>query len=91
MCSRLTRAQIIHVLNTYEEFIGDDLDPETIPPSFIESTERELAKREETDPDRLMMDTNVAYVVNFPFVPSSVRLEDIEIPPMMSLPMLRKV
>ena len=90
MCSRLTKAQVIHVLNTYEE-PGRNSEPDTISSSFIESMERELLKRDETDPDRLMMDTRLAYIVHCPFIPSSVRLEDIDIPPMINLSMLRKV
>ena len=93
MCSRLTRAQVIHVLNTYEEPGGEDAEsePEIIADSFIQSVETELLKRNETDPDRLAMDVRLAYIVDFPFTPSAVRLEDIDIPPMINLSMLRKV
>jgi myosin-5 len=39
----------------------------------------------------LLMDTKFTYPVRFPFNPSNIRLEDIEIPESLNLPMLKKV
>ena len=39
----------------------------------------------------LLMDTKFQYPVRFPFCASDVRLEDVEIPDSLYLPMLRKV
>lgn len=37
------------------------------------------------------MDLKFSYPVRFPFNPSNIRLEDIEVPPALNLPMLKKV
>lgn len=39
----------------------------------------------------LLMDTKFQFPVRFPFNPSNIRLEDIEIPQAIELPMLRKI
>ena len=36
------------------------------------------------------MDSKFAFPVRFPFNPSNIRLEDIEIPDILNLPMLKK-
>lgn len=40
---------------------------------------------------QLLMDTKFAFPVRFPFNPSNIRLEDIEIPGVLSLGMLKKL
>lgn len=40
---------------------------------------------------QLLMDLKFSYPVRFPFNPSDIRLEDIEIPEVLHLPMLKKV
>ena len=89
MCSRLTSAQIIKILNLYTP--ADELE-ERIPLSFIRNVQEELQKRE--DPlveSKLLMDTKLAFTVRFPFSPSSIKLEDIDIPSVLNLSMLKKV
>jgi myosin-5 len=89
MCSRLTSAQIIEILNLYTP--ADGLE-DRIPISFIRKVQEELQKR--TDPQsqsKLLMDTKHAFTVRFPYRPSSINLEDIDIPPILNLPMLKKV
>jgi myosin-5 len=39
----------------------------------------------------LLMETKFSFPVRFPFNPSNIRLEDIEIPECLNLPMLKKV
>lgn len=39
----------------------------------------------------LMMDINETFALEFPFNPSKIRLEDIEIPEALKLPMLKKI
>lgn len=39
----------------------------------------------------LLMDIKYCYPVRFPFIPSCIRLEDIEIPDVLKLPMLEKI
>lgn len=89
MCSRLTSAQIIKILNLYTP--ADELE-DRIPMTFIRKVQEELQKR--SDPQsqsKLLMDTKFAFTVRFPFSPSSIKLEDIDIPAVLNLPMLKKV
>ena len=89
MCSRLTSAQIIKILNLYTP--ADELE-ERVPMTFIRKVQEELQKR--TDPQaqsKLLMDTKFAFTVRFPFSPSSIKLEDVDIPSVLNLPMLKKV
>lgn len=37
------------------------------------------------------MDLNFSFPVRFPFSPSNIRLEDIEVPEVLQLPQLKKV
>lgn len=39
----------------------------------------------------LMMDVHKSLPLEFPFNPSSIRLEDVEIPEILNIPMLKKV
>jgi myosin-5 len=89
MCSRLTSAQIIKILNLYTP--ADELE-ERIPMSFIRKVQEELQKR--SDPQsqsKLLMDTKMTFTVRFPFSPSSIKLEDIEIPSVLNLSVLKKI
>ena len=89
MCSRLTSAQIIKILNLYTP--ADELE-ERIPMSFIRRVQEELQKRTDSQAEsKLLMDTKLAFTVRFPFSPSSIKLEDIDIPSVLNLPMLKKI
>lgn len=89
MCSRLTSAQIIKILNLYTP--ADELE-DRIPISFIRKVQEELQKRNDPQAQsKLLMDTKHAFTVRFPYSPSSIKLEDIDIPAVLNLPMLKKV
>jgi len=89
MCSRLTSAQIIKILNLYTP--ADELE-ERIPLSFIRNVQEELQKRDDPVAEsKLLMDTKLAFTVRFPFSPSAIKLEDIEIPSVLNVTMLKKV
>ena len=91
MCSHLTAAQIIKILNLYTP--ADEME-ERIPMSFIKKVQDELQLKR-PDPEgqqsKLLMDTKFTFVVRFPFSPSSIKLEDIEVPSVLNLNMLKKV
>lgn len=40
---------------------------------------------------QLLMDLKYSYAVRFPFNPADIRLEDIDVPEVLHLPMLKKV
>ncbi|XP_034943437.1 unconventional myosin-Va isoform X2 [Chelonus insularis] len=87
MCNKLTANQIVKILNLYTP--ADDFETR-VPVSFIKNVQAELKHRQENN-EQLLMDLKFTYAVRFPFNPSNIRLEDIEIPPALNLPMLKKV
>ncbi|XP_066902208.1 LOW QUALITY PROTEIN: unconventional myosin-Va [Halyomorpha halys] len=87
MCSALSINQIIKFLNLYT---GDGME-ERVSESFIKKTEEYLLANRQSTENPLMMDVNYTFPLEFPFNPSSIRLEDIEIPEILNLPMLRKL
>lgn len=92
MCDKLTTAQITKILNLYTP--ADDYE-ERVPVSFIRKIQAKLQGRnQETLPvtdNTLLMDTKFAFPIRFPFNPSRIQLEDISIPDVLNLPMLRKI
>lgn len=81
------------MLNLYTP---SDAYEERVPESFLRKIQMELKKRASegqlTDQrGQLMMDTKIVFPVRFPFNPSKIRLEEIEIPECLNLPMLKKV
>ena len=89
MCPLLTSAQIIKILNLYTP--ADELE-ERIPISFIRKVQAELSKRSDPQAEsKLLMDTKLAFTVRFPFSPSAIKLEDIEVPSVLNLSFLKKV
>lgn len=87
MCNKLTANQIVKILNLYTP--ADDFETR-VPVSFIKKVQAKLSERGENS-DQLLMDVMYSYPVRFPFNPSDIRLEDIEIPEVLQLPMLKKV
>ncbi|CAL8243411.1 unnamed protein product [Lota lota] len=86
MCHALTTAQIVKVLNLYtpvNEF------EERVSVSFIRTIQTRLRGRCESP--QLLMDTKVIYPVTFPFNPSSLALETIQIPSSLNLGFLTRV
>ncbi|XP_032683179.1 unconventional myosin-Va isoform X3 [Odontomachus brunneus] len=87
MCNKLTANQIVKILNLYTP--ADDYESR-VPVSFIKKVQEKLKERGENN-EQLLMDQKFSYPVRFPFNPSDIRLEDIEIPEVLHLPMLKKV
>ncbi|KAE8297307.1 Unconventional myosin-Va Dilute myosin heavy chain, non-muscle [Larimichthys crocea] len=80
MCLALTTAQIVKVLNLYtpvNEF------EERVSVAFIRTIQTRL--RDRCESPQLLMDTKMIYPVTFPFSPSSLALETIQIPSSLNL------
>uniref|UniRef100_A0AAY4D5H0 Unconventional myosin-Va n=1 Tax=Denticeps clupeoides TaxID=299321 RepID=A0AAY4D5H0_9TELE len=86
MCNALSTAQIVKVLNLYtpvNEF------EERVAVTFIRTIQSRLRDRMESP--QLLMDTKMIYPVTFPFNPSSLALETIQIPGSLNLTFLTRV
>ncbi|XP_078017152.1 unconventional myosin-Va isoform X1 [Epinephelus lanceolatus] len=86
MCQALTTAQIVKVLNLYtpvNEF------EERVSVAFIRTIQTRL--RDRCESPQLLMDTKMIYPVTFPFNPSSLALETIQIPGSLNLAFLTRV
>uniref|UniRef100_A0A8C9T924 Myosin VA n=1 Tax=Scleropages formosus TaxID=113540 RepID=A0A8C9T924_SCLFO len=86
MCNALTTAQIVKVLNLYtpvNEF------EERVSITFIRTIQTRLRDRKESP--QLLMDTKMIYPVTFPFNPSTVALETIQLPSSLNLSFLTRV
>ncbi|XP_070411301.1 unconventional myosin-Va isoform X3 [Nothobranchius furzeri] len=86
MCQALTTAQIVKVLNLYtpvNEF------EERVSVAFIRTIQTHL--RDRCESPQLLMDTKMIYPVTFPFNPSCVALETIQIPSSLNLSFLTRV
>ncbi|KAK5647331.1 hypothetical protein RI129_002223 [Pyrocoelia pectoralis] len=89
MCSALTPMQISKILNLYTPV--DDYE-QRVPAAFIAEVQKKLKERPDAQEHQtLMMEIKFMFTVHFPFIPSSIRLEDIEIPEALKLHMLEKV
>ncbi|CAG2061126.1 unnamed protein product, partial [Timema podura] len=89
MCDKLSMFQIIKILNLYTP--ADDFE-ERVPIAFIRKIQTTLSERTESqEQSTLLMDTKFSFPVRFPFNPSKIRLEDIEVPEVLNLPTLKKV
>ncbi|KAF6027871.1 Myo5 [Bugula neritina] len=85
MCSQLSVAQIIKILNLYTPV---DEYEERVPISFIrkiQQTLKEKRKSDSSNPQALLIDTKQFFPVMFPFCPSSIGLESIDIPSVLKL------
>nr|XP_020447985.1 unconventional myosin-Va isoform X6 [Monopterus albus] len=86
MCHALTTAQIVKILNLYtpvNEF------EERVSITFIRTIQTRL--RDRCESPQLLMDTKMIYPVTFPFNPSSLALETIQIPSSLNLGFLTRV
>uniref|UniRef100_A0A3P9LLX2 Unconventional myosin-Va n=1 Tax=Oryzias latipes TaxID=8090 RepID=A0A3P9LLX2_ORYLA len=86
MCHALTTSQIVRILNLYtpvNEF------EERVSIAFIRTIQTRLRDRSESP--QLLMDTKMIYPVTFPFNPSSLALETIQIPSSLNLGFLTRV
>uniref|UniRef100_A0A8C1KV93 Myosin VAb n=1 Tax=Cyprinus carpio TaxID=7962 RepID=A0A8C1KV93_CYPCA len=86
MCTALTTEQIVKILRLYtpvNEF------EERVSISFIKSVQTLLKDRKESS--QLLMDAKIIFPVTFPFNPSPVALETIQIPSSLNLSFLTRV
>ncbi|KAI1889663.1 hypothetical protein AGOR_G00165260 [Albula goreensis] len=86
MCSALSSAQIVKVLNLYtpvNEF------EERVTVTFIQTIQARLPERKQSP--QLLMDTRVIYPITFPFNPSALVLDTIHIPSSLNLTFLSRV
>uniref|UniRef100_A0A1B6KU12 Dilute domain-containing protein n=2 Tax=Graphocephala atropunctata TaxID=36148 RepID=A0A1B6KU12_9HEMI len=89
MCNKMSVPQIVKLLNLYTP--ADDFE-ERVPLSFIRKVQQRLKEQAGgQDQSTLLMDTKYNFPVRFPFKPSPIQLEEIEIPEVLNLPMLKKV
>ncbi|KAK9892692.1 hypothetical protein WA026_021547 [Henosepilachna vigintioctopunctata] len=87
MCNALSGQQISKILNLYTPV--DEFE-KRIPKSFVEKVKAELKKRSKPE-EPLLMETNFQFPVKFPFKPSDICMENIELPDFLNLDMLEKV
>ncbi|XP_072272556.1 unconventional myosin-Vb isoform X2 [Pyxicephalus adspersus] len=86
LCTVLTTQQIVKILNLYtpvNEF------EERVTVSFIRSIQAQLQDRK--DPPQLLLDSKYMFPVLFPFNPSLITLDTIQIPSSLHLNFLNKV
>uniref|UniRef100_A0A3Q3KQ43 Myosin VA n=1 Tax=Mastacembelus armatus TaxID=205130 RepID=A0A3Q3KQ43_9TELE len=86
MCTALTTAQIVKVLSLYTPVIEFE---ERVSTTFITIIKNLLKDRVESS--TLMMDAKKIFAVTFPFMPSAVTLETIQIPASLNLSFLTRV
>lgn len=78
--------QIVKILNLYTPV--DEFE-ERVPISFIRKIQEKLKHRQD-DSNVLLMDTKFAFPVTFPFNPSSVMLESLQVPEQFHLGFLKR-
>ncbi|XP_057203386.1 unconventional myosin-Va isoform X3 [Triplophysa rosa] len=86
MCNALSTAQIVKVLNLYTPVNAFE---ERVSVLFIRTIQTRLRDRKESP--QLLMDTKIIYPVTFPFNPSSLALETIQIPSSLNIGFLTRV
>ncbi|KAM6936965.1 unconventional myosin-Va-like [Xenentodon cancila] len=86
MCTALTTAQIVKVLTLYTPVIEFE---ERVSTTFITTIKNFLKDRDE--PSTLMMDVKKIFSVTFPFTPSSVALETVQIPVSLNVGFLNRI
>ncbi|XP_025829097.1 unconventional myosin-Va [Agrilus planipennis] len=83
MCSDLTTLQICKILNLYTPV--DEFE-QKVPASFIRKVEAKLRERSDSNKQQtLLMDILMKFPIRFPFNPSVICLEDVEIPEVLKL------
>lgn len=83
--------QIIKILNLYTPV--DEFE-ERVPISFIRKIQSRLKSRPDAaaaGSNTLLMDTKFTYPVTFPFNPSSILLDSVEVPEQLHLGFLKKL
>nr|CAI5827729.1 unnamed protein product [Callosobruchus analis] len=90
MCSALTPLQICKILQLYTPVEYE----ERVPVSFISKVQQKLKERDTGNnpaAQNLLMDVKFRYAIVLNFHPSTICLEDIEIPEVLHLDMLTKI
>ncbi|XP_076686124.1 unconventional myosin-Va-like [Andrena cerasifolii] len=87
ICNKLTAKQIVKILSLHKP--ADDFETR-VPDTFIKKVPSKLDGRGENH-GQLLMDLTYSYPMTLPFNPSNIRLEDIDVPVALHLPMLKKV
>ena len=84
------RLQIVKILNLYTPV--DEFE-ERVPISFIRKIQARLKERPDAQAggNTLLMDTKFSFPVTFPFNPSSILLDTIEVPEQLHLGFLKKL
>ena len=81
MTSKLKVSQIIKILNLHTP--ADEFE-ERVTPAFVGKMQAKLQKRAqkeiEEEEGTLLMNTKFSFAVRFPFNPSTIQLEELEIP-----------
>lgn len=79
--------QIVKILNLYTPV--DEFE-ERVPISFIRKIQQKLKGRRQEADNTLLMDTKHSFPVTFPFNPSSIAMETIEVPQQLHLGFLNR-
>ncbi|XP_063391654.1 unconventional myosin-Va [Cydia fagiglandana] len=86
MCSNLTAMQVCKILNMYTP--AEDYEVK-VTREFIHEIQKKMQEKAgpnaDKEPQNLLMDSKMIFSVQFPFNPSSIRLEDIELPDVLGL------
>ncbi|KPI96619.1 Myosin-Va [Papilio xuthus] len=86
MCADLTAMQVCKILNMYTP--AEEYEVK-VTREFIHEIQKKMQERAgpktTKEPQNLLMDTKMIYSVQFPFNPSPIRLEDIEVPEVLEL------
>ncbi|NXY81164.1 MYO5C protein, partial [Alcedo cyanopectus] len=85
-CTSLSTVQIVKILNSYTPI--DDFE-KRVTPAFVRKVQALLSSRE--DVPQLMLDTRYLFQVTFPFTPSPLALEMIQVPSSFKLGFLTRV
>ncbi|XP_013411638.1 unconventional myosin-Va-like [Lingula anatina] len=89
MCSALSVPQIVKLLNLYTPV--DEFE-ERVPIAFIRKIQEQLKKtRQANQAGNLLMDTKKMFPVTFPFNPSNLGLETIQVPETLNVNFLKKL
>ncbi|KAJ8704631.1 hypothetical protein PYW07_011819 [Mythimna separata] len=86
MCPNLNAMQVCKILNMYTP--AEEYEVK-VTREFIHETQKKMQEKAGTNPDKeqqnLLMDSKMIFSVQFPFNPSSIRLEAVEIPEVLEL------
>ncbi|XP_022816864.1 unconventional myosin-Va isoform X1 [Spodoptera litura] len=86
MCANLTAMQVCKILNMYTP--AEEYEVK-VTREFIHEIQKKMQEKTGANPDKdpqnLLMDTKMIFSVQFPFNPSSIRLEAIELPEVLEL------